>query len=75
MSVHIHQAGDDPLVAGINDLGVTRHNDFRLAANLPYPVAFNDNEAVFGLPAGVYIDESRTLDDCCWQVFSALLVG
>ena len=74
MSVHIHQAGNDPLVAGIDDLGVTRHNDFGLP-NLPYPVAFNDNEAVFGLPAGVYIDESRTLDDCCWQVFSALLVG
>ena len=74
MSVHIHQAGNDPLIAGVNDLGVTRHNDFSLAANLLYSVVLDDNETVVYLPAGVHINEGAPLDDCCSRVFSALLV-
>ena len=74
MSVHIHQARDDPFIAGINDLGFRWHYDFSVSPSLLYSVALNDNKAVVDLPASVYINEGAPLDDYCWHALSALLV-
>jgi hypothetical protein len=75
VSVHVHQARDDPLVMGINHLGVLWHHEVRGSPDLLDAIAFDDDQAVGDLVAGVDIDESSPLDDHCWHALSALLGG